>query len=110
MWDTILITILSGVAIGLLGWGATFLKRRVGEAADRRKVHKWLQLNTRDEPGKSHVDTITLAKGTQLTEERVRKACMSDPRIYRSSGEPEQWSLWRQEPPSVYEKRGLMVG
>ena len=109
MRETILITILSGVAIGLLGWGAALLKRRAGEAADRRRVYLWLQSNTRDEPGESHVDTITLAKGTRLPEERVRRACMSDQRIYRSSSEQERWSPWRQEPQSIYEKRDLLV-
>ncbi len=108
MWETILIGILSSIVIGLLGWGATFLNRRVGEAIDRRRVYLWLQSNTHDEPGKSHVDTITLAKGTRLSEERVRKACMSDQRIYRSSGEPERWSTWRQEPQSIYETRGII--
>ncbi len=109
MWNTVLTGILLSVAIGLLGWAATFLKRRVGETTDRRRVYLWLQSNTRDEPGKSHVDTITLAKGTRLTEERVRKACMSDQRVYRSSSEPERWSLWRQEPQSIYEKKGLTI-
>jgi hypothetical protein len=108
MQETVLATILNAV-IGLIGRGAAFLKCRVSEAADRRRVYMWLRSNTCDEPGESHVDTITLAKGTRLPEERVRRACMSDQRIYRSSGEPERWSPWRQEPQSVYEKRGLMV-
>ena len=104
MWDTILGK--------LLDWGARGLLdccERRRDSRDRKKVYEWLRLNTRDEPGQSHVDTITLGKGTQVTEERVRKACMSDQRIYRSSSEPERWSVWRQEPQSVYEKRGLLV-
>ncbi len=109
MLENILIGVLIFVATGLLCWGGTLLKRRVSEAIDRHMVYKWLRLNTRDEPGESHVDIVTLAKGTRLTEDRVRKACIFDKRIYRSSGDPERWSVWRQEPQSVYEKRGLTV-
>jgi len=76
---------------------------------DRRCVYRWLLSNTRDEPGESHVDTATLAKGTRLPEDRVRRACMSDQSIHRFPKEPEEWSVWRQEPQSIYEKRGLLV-
>lgn len=109
MWETILIGILSSVVVGLLCWVITLLKRSIGECIDRKRVYLWLQFNTRDEPGKSHVDTITLAKETRLTEEQVHKACLSDQRIYRSSGNPELWSLWRQEPQSIYEIKGITI-
>jgi hypothetical protein len=108
MGEPILVAVASGVVIGLLGWAATLFSRRRREILDRRKVYQWLRLNTRDEPGESHVGTPTLAKGTRLSEDRVRHACMSDVRIYRFSGEPEQWSIWREEPQSIYEKRGLL--
>jgi len=75
---------------------------------DRRKVYRWLHSNTRDQTGESHVDTVTVAKGTRLPEERVRRACMSDKRIHRFPNESEQWSVWRKEPQSVYEKRGIL--
>jgi len=106
MTDQILMAVLSSLVIGLLGWVAVLLRGRVREMLDRRKVYGWLRSNTRDEPRESHVDTSTLAKGTRLPEERVRHACMSDDRIYRFSDEPEQWSIWREEPQSIYEKRG----
>jgi hypothetical protein len=109
LWDTILIGIISAVAIGLLGWLATIISRRIIEADDRRKVFKWLQLNTRDEPGESHVDTVTLAKRTRIPEERVRRACMTDLRVHRFADDTEQWSIWREKPQSIYEKRGLLT-
>jgi hypothetical protein len=99
--------IVSAAAIGLLSWGALLAKSKTRDAWDRRKLYHWLRSNTRDEPGESHVDTLTIAKGTRLPEERVRRACMSDDRVYRSSDEPEKWSVWRKEPQSVYEKRGI---
>jgi len=104
MKDAVLTAVASAAAVGLLWW----LVARVRAALDRRKVHKWLRANTRDEPGESHVTTETLAKGTRLTEDRVRRACMSDPRIYRLQGQPERWSVWRAEPQSIYEKRGIL--
>jgi hypothetical protein len=74
---------------------------------DRPKVYEWLRENTRDYPGESHTDTATIAKGTRLSEERVRRACMTDERVYRLGGRLELWSVWRQEPQSIYEKRGF---
>jgi hypothetical protein len=109
MREAILIAVLSTAVIGVIGWVATVVKRRLNETIAKQRVYAWLQLNTRDEPGESHVDTITLAKGARLTEEQIHKACMSDKRIYRSIETPELWSCWRQEPQSIYEKRGLLV-
>jgi hypothetical protein len=109
MSESILVAVLSSVAIGLLGWGGTVLWHHAREFTDRRIVYRWLRSNTRDEPGESHVDTPTLAKGTRLPEDRVRRACMSDERIHHLPNEPEQWSVWRKERQSIYEKRGLLV-
>lgn len=100
--------ILSAVGIGLLSWLAVLGRSKTRDLWDRRKVYTWLQSNTRDQTGESHVDTVTMAKGTRLPEERVRRACMSDKRIHRFPTEPEQWSVWRKEPQSVYEKRGIL--
>lgn len=105
MKDAVITAILTFIAIGLLGWLIT-LGRSI---LDRHRVYKWLKSNTHDEPGETHVDTPTLAKGTQLPEERVRRACMSDQRIYYYSKDFDQWSIWRKEPQSIYEKRGALV-
>jgi hypothetical protein len=102
-----LLAILSPVT-GLLGWFALQARSRAQEMLDRRRVHRWLRSNTRDEPGESHVDTATPAKGTGLSEDRVRRACMSSQLVYRFPKQPEQWSVWRREPQSIYEKRGVL--
>jgi hypothetical protein len=102
-------TVLAGLTLALLGWLASVARNRIRDALDRRRVRQWLLSNTRDEPGESHTDTATLAKGTRLTDERVRRACMSDPRVHRLSDGRERWSVWRQEAQSIYEKRGPLV-
>ena len=104
MKDPVLTAVASAAAVGLLWW----IVARVRATLDRRKVHKWLRANTRDEPGESHVTIEALAKGTRLPEDRARRACMSDPRVHRLQGQPERWSVWRTDPQSVYEKRGLL--
>ena len=68
---------------------------------DRRKLRVWLLQNTSDEPGKSHVGTIKIAKGARLPEERVRCACVSERRIFCSEARPDSadaWSVWRPNP------------
>jgi hypothetical protein len=103
MSDAVIKAIISA-AIGLLGWFGA----RTRAWLDRRKVRRWLKLNTSDRPGRSHVDILTLAKGTRLSEERVRRACMTDNNVYRLPGDPDKWSIWRQETQSIYETRGVL--
>lgn len=85
------------------------MRKTSREKLDQGKVHRWLASNTCDEPGDSHVGIPIIAKGTRLPEDRVHLACMPDKRIHRwLSNEEEQWSVWRQEPQSIYEKRGIL--
>ncbi|MCZ7645338.1 MAG: hypothetical protein M5U26_08640 [Planctomycetota bacterium] len=100
--------IVTGLAIAAgIGLGSLAVARS-RNVLDRRAVRKWLAENTRDEPGKSHVGTTELAKGVGLPEDRVRHACITSQKIYRASGDADQWSVWRKEPQSIYEKRGLL--
>jgi uncharacterized protein YaeQ len=96
----VIITIISSVVIALLGWFVAG-----GRAAwDRNKVYQWLKSNTLDKPEQSHIDTITIAKGTLLPEDRVRNACMSCQNIYHYTiNNKETWSVWRKQPQSVYD-------
>ncbi|MDO8671574.1 MAG: hypothetical protein Q7O66_09115, partial [Dehalococcoidia bacterium] len=86
-----------------------FLNKARVTVFDRRAVRRWLRKNTNDEAGQSHAGTTEIAKGTGFSEERARHACMSDKRIYRAHGEIDLWSVWRQDPQSVYDKRGLLI-
>jgi hypothetical protein len=90
-------------AVGGLLW---YLFRRVN---DRRRVVAWLRLNSEDSPGQSHLTTVEIAKGMAITEDRVRAACMSAKEIFRYESDKELWSIWRQEPQSVYATRGLLT-
>lgn len=106
--------IVTGVAVAvtapLLIAAAVLAKSLIQNWLDRRKVFEWLRSNSQDEPGESHVDTATIAKGSKRTEARTRRACMSDKRILRfADGEQESWSVWREEPQSIYEKRGITI-
>lgn len=98
--------IASGIVLAALGW--LWLGGR--NALDRRRIFDWMQGHTKDEPGDSHVTTPAIAKGAQLPEDRVRRACLSHPRVYHcTSGTSETWSIWRREPQSVYATRGLLI-
>jgi len=99
MTDIIINTAISFIVIGLLGWFIAKSRNFI----DRYKVYQWLKSNTSDTAGKSHVDTIEIAKGTKLSDDRVRKACMSCRKIYRYSNGKEKWSVWRKEPQSIYD-------
>jgi hypothetical protein len=102
--DPVLTAVASATALAILGWIVAQSRDRL----DRRRVRTWLRANTRDEPGESHTTTEVVAKGTGLPEDRVRRACMSDHRIHRLDVKPEHWSVWRKDPRSVYETRGII--
>ncbi|MFN2398170.1 MAG: hypothetical protein ABR543_05950 [Gemmatimonadaceae bacterium] len=55
------------------------------------------------------MSTTEIAVGTRLSEERVREVCRLDLRIHQSIRDPNQWSVWRAEPESIYEKRGILT-
>ncbi len=96
--------------IGTLIIGAIEGARRWGLGCmDRRRVRQWLLENTRDEPGESHLEISRIASGMRLSEARVLRACLVSKHVCHSKANPALWSVWREEPQSVYEKRGLLV-
>ena len=104
----ILTSVASAIVIGVLAfiWGG-------GRAfVDRQRVYQWLRDNTRDEPGESHETTAGVAKGVRIPEIRARTACFGERRIFRyvAADGGELWSVWREEPQSIYEKAGLLIG
>ena len=108
MLSEILITVVATVIAAILGWTATRLYVKVRTKRNGQKIYDWLKLNTRDEPGESHMTTRAIMEGTKLPKERVIRACIQDSRILWSSQNAEEWSIWRKEPQSVYEKRGIL--
>ncbi len=96
------LAIAAGVALG------GFAAARGRNVLDQRAVRRWLAKNTLDEPGESHVGTTEIAKGAGIPGGRVRHACIASRKIYRASGDSDQWSVWREELQSIYEKRGML--
>lgn len=103
MLEGILVTVVGALAIAVLAFCGRWTRRLY----DQCQIRRWLFANTRDEPGESHVSTSAIAAGVRLPEGRVDHACMSSRRILRS--EQGLWSIWRQEPQSVYDKRGIRI-
>jgi len=55
--NKIIAGVISFILIGLFGW----FKIKGFSIYDRHIIYKWLKLHTRDEPGESHVEAITIA-------------------------------------------------
>jgi hypothetical protein len=98
-------TLLAGAVTGLL----VFARRRMAVRRDSRAVYRWLATTTRDDPGESHRSTSEIAAGTHLSEARTYAACRHNRRIIQSAKQHDLWSIWRQEPESVYDRRGVIV-
>jgi hypothetical protein len=103
------IAIVIPLIIALLTWGATAIYRRVRIWRDGCKIQRWLVSTTCDEPGESHKSLLEISEGICLSKERVRVACLLSSRIFQSITNPGNYSIWRQEPQSIYEKRGLLI-
>jgi hypothetical protein len=94
---------------GLFEWVANHGFKWSSEQRDRYEVYEWLKTNTRDEPAESHKSLFEISDGARLPEERVQVACLKDLRIHQSLNKPGNYSIWRKEPQSVYEKRGIVA-
>jgi len=75
----------------------------------RKVVEDWLRNNTRDEPGESHRKLSDIALNLGLSDDEVNKSIIGNARVFRSKVTPDLISVWRQEPQSIYEKRGVLT-
>ncbi len=105
MLEAVVIAVIGALAVGAIE-GA---RRWAFRCVDRSRVRRWLLENTRDEPGESHLEISGIASGIRLSEKRVLRACQISKHVFQSKADPSLWSVWREEPQSVYEKRGLLV-
>ncbi|MDD5476386.1 MAG: hypothetical protein PHU03_07740 [Syntrophales bacterium] len=101
--ENLVASIITGVTVSIIVGLLVWFKTKGFSFYDRYTVHSWLKSNTKDVPHESHVDTMTIAKGTGLPEIRAQRACMSSKKIYRYSRDKELWSVWRLEPQSIYD-------
>lgn len=97
----------AALIILLLTWVAPRVTSLFHLQRDGKKIYKWLELNTRDEPAESHKSLLEISVGTRLPEKRVKEVCLQYRKIFISIDKPENFSIWRAEPQSVYEKRGI---
>ena len=86
-------------------WGAVCILKWYRTRSDINEVCEWLKANSQGEPAESSKSLLAISEGTRLPEERVRIACLKSPQIYQSFLHPGHYSIWREEPQSVYEKR-----
>jgi len=86
--------IIVGTATGAVG--AIFIGRRLNNNPDKKdakKVYKWLKKNT-SEQTYIWCSTSAIASGTNLTEERVRMICSTNPEIRQSLGvDKNKWGI-----------------
>jgi hypothetical protein len=101
--------VLIGLGIALLTAICTVLIRFLIERNNQFRVYNWLKRNSTDEPGESHKTLQEIAIGTRMSEDQVSRACRKNKKVYQSVGDSNLYSIWRQEPQSVYEKRGLLT-
>jgi hypothetical protein len=113
-WKGILIMLLEnlnwffdGLGVALGGWLLVIIYRRFVLCRDSSNIYRWLQVNTEDEPHRSHKTMFEISNGTRIPEERVQKACLSNTKIMQSVNSPGSYSIWRTENQSVYDKRGV---
>ena len=94
--------------VGFFGWVTPYLFQWNCTRRDQHLIYTWLKANTNNEPAETHRSLFEISNCTRLSEERVRSACLQSSRIYRSREHPGTYSIWRREPQSVYENRGLV--
>jgi hypothetical protein len=94
--------------LGFFGWVTTYMVQWNCTRKDRNLIYTWLKANTNNEPAETHRSLFEISDCTRLSEKRVRMACLQSSRIYQSREHPGNYSIWRKEPQSVYETRGLV--
>lgn len=106
--DGIVIGGAGGSIAGLTVWLVQYIHDKAAQKIDGNRIYKWLQQNTKNEPGKQFRSSRAIASWNNLTQDRVRHICSVDKRIFLSTGEKEHmWGIYEHVESSVYEKRGL---
>src|ERR1043166_3111998 len=99
--------IIGGAILALFLWLASQSWKRYQTKRNAKYIADWLQCNTENEPGKSHKTVSEVAKNLGLSESEVNEAVAKSHKVCRSQKNPDQVSIWQQEPQSVYEKGGI---
>ena len=75
----------------------------------KKMLISWLRANTQDEPWESHKNVSDISYHLGLSIEEVNNLVFRSNEIFRSQSHPHLISIWREEPQSVYEKRGILM-
>lgn len=93
--EGIVIGAVGGAAAGLTVLFVQYLRAKIVEWCEKKRVYDWMQANTEDSPGKRYRSTRAIASFNNLTEDRVRYICSIHTKIYLSTGEkPDLWSIY----------------
>jgi hypothetical protein len=102
-------TIIGGLILATLLWVLKLSYNRFIQFRQKRVLISWLRANTRDEPGESHKSLLEAAQHLGISIEEINHLVLHTKQIFHSKIEPDLISIWREEPQSIYEKRGLLM-
>ena len=89
---------------GLRGWFFNWIVR----LWRKRKIYNWIRKNTQNKAGERFKGTAEISKGVDIDEEQVKKICSRHKSIFEHSSQKDLWSIFGNEPKSVYEERGIL--
>ncbi len=101
-------TISLGVILFFIGYFGKVIfdgvRNRIKEKADKKAVYNWLKNNTEDKSDFRFKSLFEIAKGTGLSEEKVKHICTIHKEIKQHKNEfgIYEWN-------SVYEERGMLT-
>lgn len=101
--------IVVGLVLAVLLWIAKSTYNHFIMRHRRNILENWLRMSTRDEPGESHKHISEVAQHLGLSTEEVNNLVFRSNELFRSQSNPHLISIWREEPQSVYEKRGILM-
>ena len=108
IWDGIIIGGAGGAIAGLTVWLVQYAHTKIVECQEKKRIYKWLKVETSNEPGEQFRSTRDIASWNNLTEDRVRYIYSIHDKIFLSTGKKEDmWGIYERTPGSVYENRGL---
>jgi hypothetical protein len=92
-------TVIEGIVVGGAGGAvAGITVYLVQFLHHRKKIEKWLGMNTEDKAGSRFRSTRAIASWNNLTEDRVRYICSHSESIFLSTGTKEDmWGVIRRE-------------
>ena len=102
---------IEGIIVLLVGAGIVavlkYLYKNYYNYRRKSELVTWLRLNTKDLPGESHKNISEAVCDLNVSLDVINRIVSNSNEIFRSQSNPSLISIWRQEPESVYEKRGI---